>query len=84
MKPADWGVAVEKDDKIYLHITNPSAIKNKIELKYFPYTITEAKWFETGKTMEFKAKDKSGELELEIPVLNPEAIDQVIVLQVKK
>jgi alpha-L-fucosidase len=59
MKPADWGVAVEKGDKVYLHITNPKAINNNIEFKEFPYTLIAAKWFETGKSINFKTNKKN-------------------------
>lgn len=82
MKPAEWGVAVEKDDKIYLHITNAVAVENKIELKDFPYKIESAFQFENRNKIEFKASGKT--VILQTPHLNTDAIDNVIVLNVKK
>ena len=84
MQPADWGVAVENGNKIYLHITNPKAINNTIEIKDFPYALISANWFETGNTIEFKTNKINTGVTLQIPALNPDAIDQVIVLEVKK
>lgn len=84
MQPTDWGVAVENGNKVYLHITNPDAIKNKIELKYFPYTLVDANWFETGRTIKFNSSKKTGHVALHLPNLESEAIDQVIVLEVKR
>jgi len=84
MKPDEWGVAVEKGDKVYLHITNPKSIKDYIELRNFPYTLEKANWFESGNSIQFNAGKKSADVSLKIPALNPEAIDQVIILEVKK
>jgi alpha-L-fucosidase len=84
MKPAEWGVAVEKDDKVYLHIINPSAVKNQIELKDFPFELKKASRFESGKKIKFSVDKNTGEIKLQIPELDLEAIDQVIVLVVKK
>ena len=41
MKPAEWGVAVEKKNTVYLHILYPEKLKNQLDLKNFPYKITE-------------------------------------------
>lgn len=84
MKPADWGVAVGKGDKVYLHITNPKAVKNQIELNDFPYQLKKATRFETGENIRFSIDKKSNEIKIQIPELDLEAFDQVIVLQVKK
>jgi diaminopimelate epimerase len=84
MKPAEWGVAVEKGDKVYLHITNSKALKTNIELKDFPYLLEGAKQFETGKNVEFSSDKKTKSVTLQIPELKPDAIDNVIVLKVKK
>lgn len=51
MQPADWGVAVEKGDKIYLHITNPELIGNQIEIKDFPYHLADASNFISGEKL---------------------------------
>jgi len=84
MKPAEWGVAVEKGDKVYLHITNPKAVKNQIELNDFPYELEKASRFESGKNIKFNSDKKDNQIKLQIPELDLEAIDQVIVLEVKK
>jgi alpha-L-fucosidase len=84
MKPAEWGVAVEKDNKVYLHIINPNAVKNQIELKDFPFELKKASRFESGKKIKFSVDKNANEIKLQIPELNLEAIDQVIVLVVKK
>ncbi len=84
MKPAEWGVAVEKGDKVYLHITNPKAVENQIELKDFPYKLEKASRFESGKNIKFNSDKKDNQIKLQIPELDLEAIDQVIVLDVKK
>jgi alpha-L-fucosidase len=84
MKPAEWGVAVENGDKVYLHITNPKALKNQIKLKNFPYDLKKASRFESGKKIIFSFDKYTGEIKLQIPELDLEAIDQVVVLIVKK
>lgn len=84
MKPAEWGVAVEKGGKVYLHIINPKAISNSIHLNDFPYQLKKASHFESGKNIRFFSDKKLKSTELQIPELDLEAIDQVIVLEVKK
>jgi alpha-L-fucosidase len=84
MKPAEWGVAVEKGDKVYLHITNPKAVENQIELKDFPYKLVKASRFESGKNIKFNSNKKNNQIKLQIPELDLEVIDQVIVLEIKK
>ena len=53
MKPAEWGVAVEKDNTVYLHILYPDKLKNQLDLKNFPWKIDKATWFGSGKTVTF-------------------------------
>ncbi len=84
MKPADWGVAVEKGDKVYLHITNPKALKNQLELKDFPYLPEKAFRFENGTIVNFKSGKTKSDLRLEVPLFNSDAIDQVIVIKIKQ
>jgi alpha-L-fucosidase len=84
MKPAEWGVAVEKSNKVYLHIINPKAVQNQIVLKDFPYELKKASRFESGKNIKFSVDKNANEIKLQIPELEMEAIDQVIVLVVKK
>jgi alpha-L-fucosidase len=82
MKPAEWGVAVEKGDKLYLHITNPKAVKKQIELKDFHYKILSAFQFENRNKIEFKVSEKT--VILQIPPLNTDAFDNVMVLNIMK
>jgi alpha-L-fucosidase len=82
MKPSDWGVAVEKGNKIYLHITNPAETENQIILTNFPYQINKASWFETGKSIEFTTGQNAGEIKLKLSDVKSDSIDQVIVLEV--
>ena len=84
MKPAEWGVAVEKGEKVYLHITNPKAVKNQIEIKDFPYELKKASRFESGKNIKFNIDKKDNQIKLQISELDSEAIDQVVVLEVMK
>ena len=84
MKPADWGVAVEKEDKIYLHIIKPEKVNNQMILNHFPHKVRKAYRFETGKTLDFKTDKKVSSVSLQIPEMDPNAIDNVIVLRVRK
>jgi alpha-L-fucosidase len=84
MASTDWGVAVEKNGKVYLHIINPAAVKNKIKLENFPYELIDANWFETGETMKIEVNKKNAHVTLYPATLSSDAIDQVIVLRVKK
>jgi hypothetical protein len=83
MKPAPWGVAVEKGNKVYLHILDPGKIDKQINFNVFPYSLKTAKYFETGNRLKYIAS-KSGELILKVDDLLPDAVDQVIVLTVKR
>jgi len=84
MKPAEWGVAVEKDDKIYLHIIHPEKLDKQLILDHFTYRLNNAYCFESGKNIQFKADQSISTLSLQLPELNSESIDNVIVLQVTK
>jgi alpha-L-fucosidase len=84
MKPAAWGVAVEKGDKIFLHIIHPETLNNQLTLNHFPYKLNKASRFESGEPVRFKEDQASSAINLQIPDLNNEDIDQVIVLQVSK
>jgi alpha-L-fucosidase len=83
MKPAPWGVAVEKGNKVFLHILDPGKIDKQLYFKVFPYTVENVKYFETGKKLKYMGA-KSGELTLKAEGLLPDAVDQVIVLTVKR
>jgi len=84
MNPADWGVAVEKEDKIYLHIIHPEKAGSQLYLSKFPYKVNKAYCFETGKRVYFKAGKGTSVINLPAPGLNPMAIDNVIVLQITR
>ncbi len=84
MKPAEWGVAVERGDKVYLHIIRPEKLKTQLTLENFPYKVNKAYRFETGSSVNIKAAKKASAINLQITGLNPEVIDNVIVLQVSK
>jgi alpha-L-fucosidase len=83
MKPADWGVAVEKGNKVYLHILNPETITFELNLKNFPYQLKKANSFESGKAFVYSLNKTNSELTLQLPKLNRSVIDQVIVLEVE-
>jgi alpha-L-fucosidase len=84
IKPADWGVAVEKGDKVYLHIIKPEKLNKELTLNQFPYQVNKAYRFETGKTVGVKTSKATSTLSLQLSDLDPNAIDNVIVLQVSK
>jgi alpha-L-fucosidase len=82
MLPAEWGVAVEKGDKIYLHITHPEKIMGQLNLTGFPYKIDKAYRFESGKSVKFRADKAAPTVSLQISGLDSVAIDNVVVLKV--
>lgn len=84
MKPAIWGVAVEKGDNVYLHITNPDLIKNQIELKDFPYHLADAYYFESGEKIKTNTGKNKSDIKLENLKLNMFSFDNVIVLKIKR
>jgi alpha-L-fucosidase len=81
MKPADWGVAVEKDNTVYLHILYPEKLKKQLDLNNFPYKITSATWFGSDKEVAFTIKKSSGDISFQLAELLPDAIDQVLILK---
>ncbi len=82
MKPAGWGVAVQKRNKVYLHITDPSKAGNQLTFNSIPFRVRKVYSFETGKSIKYRTDRSSGSLTMILPALNPEAIDNVIVLKV--
>jgi alpha-L-fucosidase len=80
MKPAEWGVAVEKNNTVYLHILNPEKLNSQLDLHDFPYRIQEASWFESGHPVTFINNQISDEISLQLTELKEDAIDQVIIL----
>ena len=81
MKSADWGVAVEKDNTVYLHILYPEKLKNQLDLNKFPYKITKATRFGSGQEVAFTINKSTGDISLQLAELKPDAIDQVIILK---
>jgi alpha-L-fucosidase len=84
MNPADWGVAVEKGDKIYLHIIHPEKLGKQLTLGHFHYKLDKAYLFDSGQSVQFKSDQASSTVSLQIPGLYSESIDQVIVLEVSR
>jgi alpha-L-fucosidase len=84
MQPAEWGEAVEKGDKVYLHITKPEKLDKQLTLTHFPYKVSKAYSFETGKTVDFKSDKGTSSINLMVAGLDPMAVDNVIVLKVSK
>ena len=84
MKPAEWGVAVEKGNKVYLHIIKPEKLNNELILNHFPYNVSKAYMFESGKTVDVRSNLSTSIMNIRIGDLNPDLIDNVIVLQVSK
>jgi alpha-L-fucosidase len=80
MKPAEWGVAVEKNKTVYLHILYPDKLKNQLDLKNFPYKIEKAAWFGTAQEVNFTHNINTGDIRLQLPALKTNDIDQVIIL----
>ena len=84
MKPADWGVAVEKDSLVYLHITNSRKLHGRLFLDNFPYTIEKAFRYEFDQPVAFVTEKEGRDVTLTLPALDPDEIDDVIVLIVSK
>jgi alpha-L-fucosidase len=82
MKPADWGVAVEKGDKIFLHIIHPQKLQGKLAVNGFPWKVNRAFWFENNKPVAFSQTLAEKGLNIKLPNLDPEEIDNVVVLEV--
>ena len=82
MKPADWGVAVEKGDTVFLHIIDPSGLGDQLLLTGFPYKAEKAFWFGSGKPVPFASGKDGRELRLKLAHLERNDIDQIIVLKV--
>ncbi len=83
MKPAEWGVAVEKESKIYLHITNPELLSGKLEIPDFPFHPEKVTSFETKQQLDFRVNGQKL-LTVKLPDLKKDAIDQVVVVAFQK
>lgn len=84
MTPADWGVAVEKGNKVFLHITKPELAGERICLRDFPYKLKNASSFETGRKLETTLNKSDKSLVIETGDPGMDAIDNVIVLEIKR
>jgi alpha-L-fucosidase len=84
MEPAEWGVAVEKKNTVYLQIINPAKTDNQLIFNKFPYELKKAFFFETRKSLTFRTDEKTSSVALQLPELDCEAIDNVIVLKVSR
>jgi len=84
MKTAEWGVAVENGDTVYLHIIHPEKLNKQLILNQFPYKVNKAYCFETGKTIDFKEGKSASSIILQIAGLDQKAIDNVVVLSGNK
>lgn len=84
MDPAEWGVSVEKEGRIYLHITEPSKVASKLVFNNFPYRIKKAYSYESGKPIDYTFDKKSGTLTVQPGELDKDAVDNVIVLKVSE
>lgn len=84
MEPAEWGVAVEKDDRIYVHIMDPQKAGKQLTFSEFPYKLRNAFCFGTNEPVTIRRDKKTSSVTLLIPEPDKGAIDNVIVLQVKK
>jgi alpha-L-fucosidase len=82
MDPEEWGVAVEKNGRIYLHITEPSKVTSKLVFNNFPYRIKNVYSYESGKPIEYMFEKESKTLTLQPGELDKDAIDNVIVVKV--
>jgi alpha-L-fucosidase len=80
LKPADWGVAVEKGNTVFLHILYPEKLRNVLDLKDFPYKIDKALWLRSGQPLVFSSNKTTGDITLQLPDLIRDEIDQVIIL----
>jgi alpha-L-fucosidase len=84
MGPAEWGVATEKGDLVYLHIINPTKVSGQLALKNFPYKIRKVWRYESGENLKFKKDNTTGNLTIDNLKLDSSAVDNVIVLKVSK
>ena len=84
MLPAEWGVAVEKGNKIYIHITHPEKIMDQLNLTGINYKIDKAYHFESGKLIRFRADEVAATVSLQLSDLDSVAIDNVVVLKVSR
>jgi alpha-L-fucosidase len=83
MDPAPWGVAVEKEGQIYLHILESGFVEEELLLPDFPFHLKHARDFITGKEIPFQVEAKDRALHLKLAGLPPDTdiVDRVLVLE---
>jgi alpha-L-fucosidase len=82
-KPADWGVAVVKGDKIYLHIINPQAVHGQLILDGIKDKPLKVECFETKKELPFDFSAEKNQLSFELTALQTNTIDQVVAITIQ-
>ena len=78
--PGDWGVATQKEDKIYVHVLNWSA--PMMALPPIPAKIASAQSLADGTRLEVTQKEDG--VILKLPAPKPEEVDRIIVLTLSK
>ncbi len=84
LKPAGWGVAVAKGNKIFLHVIHPEKLNKQLYLNHFPYKPFKAYKYESGKPINIKTNHSGTTVTLDIDGLDLAAIDNVFVLEISK
>ncbi len=74
----DWGTSTRRGDTLYVHVLDPSVSEIYVPT---PKKVKKASTYVGGEKVDFvKHKDKQG-VTIQIPELDPETIDYVIVLE---
>ena len=79
LAPRPWGVTTQRADTVYVHVldwTDP-----ELALPSLPHPVGAASLLENGAPVSFIERD--GGVTLRLPPRDPEAVDQVIVLQLR-
>lgn len=84
IEPAEWGVAVQKGDRVFLHIMDAEKADKQLTFSGFPYKLRKAFCFGTNDPVTIKRDKKTSSVTLLLPDPDKDAIDNVIVLHVKK
>jgi alpha-L-fucosidase len=83
LEPAPWGVAVEKGNRIYLHILEPEHLDGSLVLQEVPYQVTGAAYFDGGKDIPFRLEKEKGLLKLDLSGMPDEQhMDRILVLEI--
>ncbi len=86
LKPASWGVVLEKKNRVYVHLLDGKSLSGKLELPAFPYAVQSALRFETRQPVPFSHSSPGATLTLDLSrdAPDPAAIDTIYILEVKK